>query len=273
MFCTNTGSLTNATHLAPCGDAGSISSVCLQQNPIPTLYDIISFIEGFLCSLLNDRRKVKSVMPSTSGKQSAKKRSRDESEDASSTVLSPPPKDTKRRNTSKTPVKGKEASIVSKETQVSTTAVKQTVVSVSSDKPASLQGAEQTSKETLIPPLPNAARGNAGKSSKSNEKAPKNTEPLVQTQGGDINVNYEQGGDSENAMEEARCLKLLIALLAFMVLLFVGLAMFVYASSYLAIARLSTDLSNCQALQSKDLEQAGVYIRELEARIQGLERK
>lgn len=87
-------------------------------------------------------------------------------------------------------------------------------------------------------------------------------------------MNDEQGGDSENAMEEeARCLKVLIALLAIMVLLFAGLAMFVYASSYLAIARLSTDLSNCQALQSKDLEQAGVYIRELEARIQGLERK
>jgi hypothetical protein len=195
--------------------------------------------------------------------QSAKKRQRDELD--LDDDLSTGSKDTKRRNTSKTPVK-LHKTITSKtpstENGSTTTATRPEVNAAALDKFV------ESHENLLIPPPRTSTRSRAEKVHEKSPKETKKSGPVTRAPETASERSLDEvGARVAVSAVDTHSLKRWVAGLAVLLLLATGMAVFLYASSQIAVTGLKQELTNCQATQSEGALEDGHYIQELQTQV------
>jgi hypothetical protein len=206
-------------------------------------------------------------MPTTSSKKKAdstKKRPRKDLEEQDADDADS--KETKRRNTSKTPVKNTLRPKGAKDSP-SISVASDTVRVATNPKVDSsrLQNIEEQS-ETLEPPPANALELMPTGTTTPSPGSPGKIEVNTQSANGDQIQLVEVEETATPEREYFKWAKL-VFLLALLLALVTGISVYTHLSSQLVIGELRQHAQNCKALQSQDKIQDEYYIQELQTQV------
>jgi hypothetical protein len=227
------------------------------------------------CYKVEDFIGSESVMQSatvaTKQSQSVKKRPRDEigHDDEDDNLSSLDSKDTKRRNTSKTPVKS------TKSSATNMTATKDVPTSVAKPRakaaPMAKSRVLDRMPELLIPPAGTHVGSGTKLTSEGSQKAAEKGSEVLESATRVIERESKQNLENQRTAVAAegytRSLERWGAGLAVLLVFLTGLLVFIYASSHIVITGLKHELVNCHATKSERAKEDENYLQDLQIQV------